>query len=191
MLGPLLLALVYIVCTVCLIPGSILTIGAGWAFQQAYNSTGIAILVGSIAVFIGAWCGSILAFFLGKYVFREKSESFAQKYKVTKALDKVIRQEGLKVVLLLRLCPLVPFSYFNYAMGITAVSFFDYAVGGLGMIPGTVTYVFVGTTIGSITDVATGNYDAGWAGITLLIVGSVLACAAIIYVSVIVKRYLN
>ena len=190
-LGPLILVLVYIVCTVCLIPGSILTIGAGWAFQQAYNSTGIAILVGSIAVFLGAWCGSVLAFILGKYVFREKSESFAQKYKVMKALDKVIQNEGLKVVLLLRLCPLVPFSYFNYMMGITAVSFFDYAVGGLGMIPGTVVYVFVGTTIGSITDAATGNYDAGPAGLALLIVGSVLACAVIIYVSIIVKRYLN
>ena len=150
LLGPLLLILVYIVCTVCLIPGSVLTIGAGWAFQQAYNSTGIAILVGSFAVFVGAWTGSVLAFFLGKYVFREKSEQFAQKYKVTKALDKVIKNEGLKIVLLLRLCPLVPFSYFNYVMGITAVSFFDYAVGGLGMIPGTVVYVFVGTTIGSI-----------------------------------------
>lgn len=190
-MGPLILVLVYIVCTVCLIPGSILTIGAGWAFQQAYNSTGIAILVGSIAVFLGAWCGSVLAFILGKYVFREKSESFAQKYKVMKALDKVIQNEGLKVVLLLRLCPLVPFSYFNYMMGITAVSFFDYAVGGLGMIPGTVVYVFVGTTIGSITDAATGNYDAGPAGLALLIVGSVLACAVIIYVSIIVKRYLN
>ena len=87
---------------------------------------------------------------MGKYVFREKSESFANKYRVTKALDKAFKTEGLKVVLLLRLCPLVPFSYFNYAMGITAVSFFDYAVGGVGMLPGTVVYVFIGTTIGSI-----------------------------------------
>lgn len=67
-----------------------MTLGAGWAFQQAYGSTGIAILVGTISVFVGAWIGSILAFFLGKYVFREKSEDFAKRYRVTKALDKVI-----------------------------------------------------------------------------------------------------
>lgn len=151
----------------------------------------MAILIGTISVFTGAWIGSILAFLLGKYVFREKSEEFAQKYKVTKALDKAIQTEGLKVVLLLRLCPLVPFSYFNYVMGITAVSFFDYSIGGFGMIPGTIVYVFVGTTIGSITDAATGNYDAGPAGLALLIVGSVLACVAIIYVSYVVKKYLN
>ena len=76
-------------------------------------------------------------------------------------------------------------------MGITAVSFFAYSIGGFGMLPGTLVYVFVGTTIGSIQDAASGNYDAGPAGLALLIVGSVLACVVIIYVSIVVKRYLN
>lgn len=106
--------------------------------------------MGTLAVFIGAWTGSVIAFLLGKYVFREKSEEFARRFSVTKALDKAIQTEGLKIVLLLRLCPLVPFTYFNYVMGITGVSFFDYAIGGFGMVPGTIVYVFVGTTIGSI-----------------------------------------
>ena len=110
---------------------------------------------------------------------------------MTKALDKAIRTEGLKVVILLRLCPLIPFTAFNYVMGVTAVSFFDYAVGGFGMIPGTIVYVSIGSTIGSIQDVATGNYDAGAAPLIFLIVGSIAACVAIIYVSIVVKRYLN
>ena len=76
-------------------------------------------------------------------------------------------------------------------MGITSVTFYDYAVGGLGMIPAIIVYVFVGTTIGSISDAAKGNYDAGSAGLILLIVGSILACAMIIYISIVVKRILN
>ena len=143
--------LAYIIATVAFIPGTILTLGAGWAFQQAYEVTWIAVLVGSLSVWIGAEIGSCVAFLLGKFVLRDLSERLASKYKVGKAIDYAIRQEGLKVVLMLRLCPLVPFNAFNYAIGITAVKFWDFAIGGVGMIPATVLYVFVGTTLGSIT----------------------------------------
>lgn len=110
----------------------------------------MAVLVGTLAVFIGAMLGLIIAFLLGRFVFRECSEKFAQKYSVTKALDRAIKTEGLKVVTLLRMCPLVPFTYFNYVMGITSVSFFDYSIGSMAILPGTIVYVFIGTTIGSI-----------------------------------------
>ena len=143
--------LAYIVATIAFIPGTILTLGAGWAFQQAYNSTWVAVAVGSLSVWIGAEIGSCIAFLLGKFVFRKQAESLATKYRISKALDRAIRDEGLKFVLLLRLCPLVPFNAFNYLMGVTGVSFFNYAVGGVGMIPATVVYVFAGTTLGTIT----------------------------------------
>ena len=77
MAGPLILSLVYMISTVFLVPGSVLTLGAGWAFQQAYGNTGVAVLVGTLSVFIGAWAGSVIAFFLGRFVFRESSEKFA------------------------------------------------------------------------------------------------------------------
>ena len=62
--------LLYIVATVCFIPGSILTLGAGWAFQQAYKKTWEALMIGTAAVFTGAFIGVILCFLLGKYIFR-------------------------------------------------------------------------------------------------------------------------
>ena len=148
--GPIILALVYAVCTVCLVPGAILTLGAGWAFQLAYGQTALAVLVGTLSVFVGAMVGLVLAFILGRFVFRQCSEKFARKYKVTKALEHAIRTEGLKVVALLRLCPLISFTVFNYVMGITSVSFLDYLVGSIAILPGTIVYVFIGTTIGSI-----------------------------------------
>ena len=76
-------------------------------------------------------------------------------------------------------------------MGITSVSFIDYTLGSFGMLPGTIVYVFIGTTIGSLTELATGNYDSGVGPLILLIVGSILACAIIIFVSYKVKVYLN
>ena len=119
------------------------------------------------------------------------SAKLASKYKITKALDHAIKTEGLKFVFLLRMCPLVPYNAFNYLMGLTKVSLFDYSMGSFGMLPATVVYVFIGTTVGSLTDLATGNYDAGVASLVFLIVGSILACGIIIFVSYKVKVYLN
>jgi len=69
--GPLILSLVYIVATVFFIPGSILTIGAGYAFNQAFKSTGIALAVGALSVWVGASIGSCIAFLLARYVFTD------------------------------------------------------------------------------------------------------------------------
>ena len=70
-LGPILLVLLYIVCVVLFFPGSILTLGAGLALKQAYQSTWKATLVGSLAVWIGASIGATLAMLLGRFVFKE------------------------------------------------------------------------------------------------------------------------
>ena len=85
----------------------------------------------------------------------------------------------------------MPFNAFNYIMGVTGVSFGEYAIGGVGMLPGTIVYVFVGTTVGSLTDLVKGDADSGVLGLILLIVGSALACFLIIFVSIKVKGYLT
>ena len=115
----------------------------------------------------------------------------AEKYAIIGALDKAMETEGLKFTFLLRLCPLVPFNAFNYMMGITGVKFWDYAIGGLGMLPGTIVYIFLGTTISNIADAASGNYEQGTASLVFIIVGTILAFIAIVYISCVVKKYLN
>lgn len=115
----------------------------------------------------------------------------AEKYRLIKAIDQVMEKEGLKFTFLLRLCPLIPFNAFNYLMGVTNVKFKSYALAGFGMIPGTIVYVFVGTTIGNIADAASGEFEGGTVTLVLLIVGTVLAFVAIVYISIVVKRYLN
>lgn len=177
--------------TLFFLPGSLLTLGAGVALQAALENTGLAILVGTIGIFVGAWIGSNLAMLLGRYLFRDAAKDLAQKYRLINAIDKALEKEGLKFTFLLRLCPLIPFNAFNYIMGITSVTFRAYAIGGFGMIPGTVVYIFVGTTIGNISAAASGDFEGGAATLVFLIVGTVLAFVAIVYISIVVKRYLN
>jgi len=63
------------------------------------------------------------------------------------------------LIVLLRLCPLIPFNAMNYLMGITDIKAIHYLIGMFGMIPGTVAYVFIGTTISDIADAASGTSD--------------------------------
>lgn len=190
-LGTLCLALIYIVATLIFLPGSLLTLGAGVALQAAFDNTLLAVAVGTLGVFTGAWIGSNLSMLLGRYLFRSSAAKMAAKYRVIKAIDQVLEKEGLKFTFLLRLCPLIPFNAFNYVMGVTSVRFKSYALAGFGMIPGTIVYVFVGTTIGNIADAASGDFEGGSATLVLLILGTILAFVGIVYVSIVVRRYLN
>ena len=189
--GTICLSLIYIVATLIFLPGSLLTLGAGVALQVALKKTWLAIVVGTIGVWVGAWIGSCLAMLLGRYLFRDSAAKMAKKFRVINAIDKVMEKEGLKFTLLLRFCPLIPYNAFNYVMGVTSVKFKDYAIGAVGMIPGTAVYVFVGTTIGNITEAASGEFEGGAVTLILLIVGTILAFVAIVYITIVVKRYLN
>ena len=109
-------------------------------------------LVGGISVFAGAWVGSNLAMLLARYLFRKQAIQLSKKYALFRAIDAAMETDGLKFTLLMRLCPLIPYNAYNYVLGVTSVKFRDFAIGGVGMIPGAFVYVFIGTTIGSISD---------------------------------------
>ena len=94
---------------------------------------------------------------LGRFVFREWVNKQAQKYPLINAINIAIESEGLKLIVLLRLCPAIPFNILNYLMGTTGITLKHYVIGNFGMIPGTLVYVFIGTTISDIASVASGT----------------------------------
>ena len=94
--------------------------------------------MGSCAVWTGAMIGSLLAMLLGRYLFRRLIERRALRFRTFRAIDAALRKEGLRLTVLLRLCPLLPFSLLNYFFGLTSVSVRHFLLGGIGMIPGTI-----------------------------------------------------
>ena len=120
--GAVLLAGVYVVAAVCFVPGSILTLGAGAAFSSALG-LGWGVVVGTIAVWVGAAVGGLVAFALGRFALHGLVNRLLQRWKLTAALDAALREEGLKLMVLLRLSPLIPFNALNYVLaGTTAGS---------------------------------------------------------------------
>ena len=137
---------VYAVATVLLAPGSILTIGAGFAFG---------LWKGFLAVSAGSTLGAALAFLVARFIARDKVEAIANRNEKFRRVDEAIGKQGAKLILLLRLSPVIPFNLSNYFYGLTSVKFWPYVlVSWIGMIPGTFLYVYIGTASQAAASVA-------------------------------------
>lgn len=182
-LGAIAFILLYIVATVAFLPGVILTLGAGVIFG---------VFLGSLYVFIGATAGATAAFLVGRYLARDWVMSKIAPHQKFQALAEAVAQEGLKIVILTRLSPLFPFNLLNYGYGITGVSLQDYMLGSLGMIPGTIMYVYIGSLTGSLTTIGMGTGQVNSSGQWLMrLVGLIATVAVTIYVAKIAKKALD
>jgi uncharacterized membrane protein YdjX (TVP38/TMEM64 family) len=177
--------LVYAVATVLMAPGSILTIGAGFAFG---------LWKGFLAVSAGATIGASLAFLVARFIARDKIEAIAQQNEKFRNIDNAIGKQGAKLIFLLRLSPVIPFNLSNYFYGITAVKFWPYVLASwIGMIPGTFLYVYIGTAGKAAVAAASGGKAVrhGWQYGTLLGVGLVATVAVTIWVTKIARNALG
>lgn len=135
-------AVIYVAATILFLPGLILTVAAGFLFGWFW---------GTVAVSAASTIGALGAFFIGRYLARDVIRKKVADHPKFYAVYRAIEREGFKVVLLTRLVPLFPFNLLNYAYGLTDVSWRKYLLASwLGMIPGTVAYVYVGATAGSL-----------------------------------------
>jgi uncharacterized membrane protein YdjX (TVP38/TMEM64 family) len=181
--GPVFVAAFYVVACVLFLPGSVLTLGAGFLFG---------VPVGFLTVWIGANLGAWGAFLVGRTVAREwVGRKVAGNLKFA-AIDEAVGREGFKIVLLVRLSPVFPFNLLNYALGLTKVSFRNYALASLiGMLPGTLMYVYFGSAARSLADVAAGKVEGGMAGQVFFWVGLAATIAVALFVTRIARKSLK
>ena len=171
--GPAVVAGLYILAALALVPGSLLTLGAGFLFGLG---------AGVITVSVGATLGAAAAFLTGRYLARDWIAGMLAGHPRLAALDEALGREGFKLVLLLRLSPLFPFNLLNYALGLTRVSFGHYLLASwLGMLPGTLMYVYLGSAARSLAALAAGEFQGGpwqlvmfWAGLAAAVLAAVL-----------------
>ncbi|WP_041933191.1 TVP38/TMEM64 family protein [Gloeothece verrucosa] len=181
--GTLIFIIIYIVTTVLLIPGAILTLGAGAIFG---------LVKGSILVSIASTLAATIAFLIGRYLVRGWVEKQIEKYPKFKAIDNAVAQEGWKIVGLTRLSPLFPFIFLNYAFGITQVTLKDYVLASwIGMMPGTVTYVYIGSLAKNLATLGTGSEQTNLAQWGIRIMGLIATVVVTVYVTKIARKALN
>ncbi|PMB49651.1 TVP38/TMEM64 family protein [Fischerella thermalis CCMEE 5201] len=184
--GAIAFIIIYNIATLLFIPGSLLTLKGGCLFGVVW---------GSIYVLIAATIGATFAFIIGRYLTRDWVCRQLEKHPKFKAIDQAVAKQGFKIVFLTRLSPIFPFNLLNYAFGITQVSLKDYILGSIGMIPGTVMYVYIGSLatdlamIGTHHQPTTAETEIGkW---LIQIIGLIATVIVTIYVTRIAQKALQ
>lgn len=128
--------LVYAIATGLLVPGSATTVTAG----LVYGTT-----VGAAVALVGATLGATIAYAIARGVGRRPAEALFGRQAA--AADGWIADHQFRSIVVLRLLPIVPFSVFNYAAGLSAVRPLPYVAGtALGSIPGALLIAGLGST---------------------------------------------
>lgn len=135
--GVALFGAIYLIAPLLLMPASVLTLGAGFLYGPLRGT----LLVSPLSVGAAA-----IAFLLGRTLTRRPVERRIAGDARFAAIDRAVGESGFRIVLLLRLSPVIPFVLLNYALGLTRVRFRTYLLASfIGMLPGTFLYVYLGS----------------------------------------------
>jgi len=180
--GVALFFLAYIASTVALLPGSLLTLAAGFAYGPIWG-----LMLASPASVAGATA----AFLLGRTLLRDWASRKVAKSPKARAIDSAVEREGFKLVLLLRLSPVFPFNMLNYALGLSKVRLGTYvAASFLGMLPGTALYVYLGALAPAAAELTSAASDAGTAQRGLYVAGLGATVAVAVFATRAARRAL-
>ena len=168
--GPVVFVALYVLACVAFVPASLLTLGAGALFG---------VVTGVVVVFVGATVGALAACLIARYVARDWVAQRVQRDPRFAAIDRAIAADGRRVVFLLRLSPVIPFTLLNYALGLTRVRVIDFLIASAGMLPGTLLYVYTGSVAGTVLGATSGAAPARGTGFWIVLTLGFAATAAV------------
>lgn len=144
--GPLLIFLAYLVSTIFMLPLFGLHLVAGYEYGT---------IVGTAIVLTAEVIAGCIVFLFVRSFIRPHVRNWLNRRlgSTFKSFDQALSSGALKMVLLIRLSPVMPATLTNYAAGCTSIDFLRFAVGTLvGMFPGTCAYVNLGSVGRSAQD---------------------------------------
>ncbi|MFZ0506081.1 MAG: VTT domain-containing protein [Chthoniobacterales bacterium] len=170
LIGAALFAVLIAASSLCLLPASPFIIAASAVFGFS-----LGLLTSSVGIILGASSG----YFLSRLFLRKDLADQLKERPTFKAIDQAIAEEGWKIVLLLRLCP-IPFGLANYLYGLTAIPFVPYLLTSfLGAVPGMILFSHLGAAgKAGLQALAAGNLNKGGGELALL--GLSLAAAMVL-----------
>ena len=134
-----------------------LVFGQAVALMTPVPRSALSVLVGAVAgiwaglalVVVGGLLGGLGGFLLSRWLGREAAMRVAGDR--LRRIDHLFTERGFLAVLIARVMPVVPFMLVSYAAGLSGVRLRPYALGtAIGLLPGSVTYVAIGSSTAQI-----------------------------------------
>tara|TARA_Y100001980_G_C14519474_1_gene294774 strand:- start:91 stop:819 length:729 start_codon:yes stop_codon:yes gene_type:complete len=183
-LGSIVYCLLITVAIILMAPSPILKVGAGALFPYW-----IAVVVNFVASIVGG----LIAFLLGRWMFRDYIANIVSKDERLKRIETAINNEAMQISVLVRLSPIIPDEWLNYIMASSPVSFRVFFVSSLSSIVYSLAYAYFGLAAGEL--VFSGNvmenFSNSPAGTILLIIGVVASIIVTFFIARITKNALE
>lgn len=160
-----------------------LILGPAWLFALVAGLA-FGLVKGGLLVWASATIAAAIGFLMARSFARHRIEKLARKNEKYVAVDRAIKRHGWKVVLLLRISPLLPYTISNYIYGLTAVDFGHYlAASAIGLVPMVAVYVSVGAAGREAALAAAGGRQHSAVEIVVLALGLLFTIAAAILIA--------
>ncbi len=180
--APLLFILIMAAAVVLVLPGVLLTTGAGFVFG---------VMEGAIYVVLGTTLGATLAFLIARYLFGKRARQFVLARARFRLLSEELTPQGWRIVLLTRLIPFFPGKVSNYFFGLTSFSLRGFIGGSLlGFIPFSIHSVYLGSIAADLSTLGARNAERTPLEWSLYGVGFICAVAAVVCLSRMARRAL-
>jgi hypothetical protein len=119
---------------------------------------------------------------------------FCRRYPIVKVADRALKRNGFRIMVLLRLCPFLPFNGLNYCCGITGVSLHDFTLSLIGILPFQLYTIMLGATVGVLDENFTNdhmneNQRRGYK--VFLVSGIIFGIIAMILIWIVVRKELQ
>lgn len=129
---------------------------------------------------------------MGRTVLRDRVRRQIGKSGYARALDRAVDKHTFKLILLLRLSPVIPFNILNYALGLSDVTVGRYVIASfVGMLPGTWLYVYLGSLATTAAGLASGGSVGGGLRLALTVAGFVATLLVVVLVTRSARRVLD
>ena len=145
--GPVLFIVVYVLAAITLAPAFLLTFSAGAVFG---------LWRGTLLTYIGAVLGASAVYAMAAPLARSRLLRWVDRDPRVAATRRAVVKDSAWIMFLLRLSPLVPYNLLNYALSLSGVTYRDYLLASLGMIPAIIMYAYYGTVAGDVTRILAG-----------------------------------